>query len=97
MQPLWTSAKSNRVFKEVLDNWLHKTLSDESGALIAGLMTRYGNNYMSGYHHIQNVASRIRPYRNVKAANPEGFDEKLAEFRNALQSYVTYLEALPIP
>ena len=89
--------QSNRVFKEVLDNWLHKTLSDENGALIAGLMTRYGNNYMSGYRHIQDLANRIRPHRNVKAANPEGFDEKLEEFRNALQSYVAYIEALPVP
>ena len=89
--------QSNRVFKEVLDNWLHRTLSDENGALIAGLMTRYGNNYMSGYHHIQNVANRIRPHRNVKAANPEGFNEILDEFRNALQSYVAYIEALPVP
>ena len=89
--------QSNRVFKEVLDNWLHKTLSDENGALIAGLMTRYGNNYMSGYRHIQDLANRIRPHRNVKAANPEGFDEKLEEFRNALQSYVAYIKALPVP
>lgn len=89
--------QSNRVFKEVLDNWLHKTLSDENGALIAGLMTRYGNNYMSGYLHIQGVANRIRPHRNIKAANPEGFDEKLEEFRNALQSYVAYIKALPVP
>ncbi|MYF63176.1 MAG: AAA family ATPase [Rhodothermaceae bacterium] len=88
---------SNRVFKEVLDNWLHKTLSDENGALIAGLMTRYGNNYMSGYRHIQDVATRIRPHRNIKATNPEGFGEKLEEFRSALQSYVAYIEALPVP
>ena len=60
-------------------------------------MTRYGNNYMSGYRHIQGVANRIRPHRNVKAANPEGFDEKLEEFRNALQSFVAYIEALPVP
>ena len=89
--------QSNRVFKEVLDNWLSKTLSDENGALIAGLMTRYGNNYMSGYRHIQGVATRVRPHRNVRAANPEGFDEKLEEFRNALQSYVAYIETLPVP
>ncbi|MDE2826820.1 MAG: UvrD-helicase domain-containing protein [Bacteroidota bacterium] len=89
--------QSNRVFKEVLDNWLHKTLSDENGALIAGLITRYGNNFMSGYGHIQRVATRIRPHRNVRAANPEGFDEKLEEFRNVLQSYVGYIEALPVP
>ena len=89
--------QSNRVFKEVLDNWLRKTLSDENGALIAGLMTRYGNNYMSGYRHIQGVATRVRPHRDVRAANPEGFDEKLEEFRNALQSYVAYIETLPVP
>ena len=89
--------QSNRVFKEVLDNWLHKTLSDENGALIAGLITRYGTNYTSGYRHIQDVANRIRAHRNVKAANPEGFDEKLEEFRNALLSYVTFIKALPVP
>ena len=89
--------RTNRVFKEVLANWLYKTLSGENGALIAGLMTRYGNNFMSGYHYIQNVANRIRSHRNVKAANPEGFEEKLEEFRNALQSYVAYIEALPVP
>ncbi len=88
--------RTNRVFKEVLDNWLHKTLSDENGALIAGLMIRSGNNFMSGYHYIQNVATRIRSHRNVKAANPEGFEEKLGEFRIALQSYVAYIEALPV-
>ena len=88
---------SNRVFKEMLDNWLHKTLSDENGALIAGLMTRYGNNYLSGYRHIQGVAIRVRPHRNVRTASPEGFDEKLEEFRNALHSYVAYIETLPVP
>lgn len=89
--------QSDRVFNEVLDNWLHKTLSDENGALIAGVMTRHGDSYMYGYNYIQNVATRIRPHRNIKAANPEGFDEKLEEFQNALQSYVAYIEALPIP
>ena len=89
--------QSDRVFNEVLDNWLHKTLSDENGALIAGLMTRHGDSYMYGYNYIRNVATRIQPHRNIKSANPEGFDEKLEEFRNALQSYVAYIEALPIP
>lgn len=89
--------QSNRVFKEVLDNWLHKTLSDENGALIAGVITRHGDSYMSGYKYIQKVATLLRPHRSIKSANPEGFDEKLEEFQNALQSYVAYIEALPVP
>ena len=89
--------QSNRVFKEVLHNWLHEILSKENGALIAWLMTRYGDNYISGYDYIRNIADQIRPHRNIKAEKPEGFDEKLQEFRDALQAYVEYIENLPVP